>query len=91
MNKSELIIAFAETYGLSTDAAADVVNGFFNCLRQGLLEGDRVEIRGFGAFSIREYGSYSGRNPKTGEMVTVASKKLPFFKASNGLKEFLNG
>ena len=56
-------------------------------MTKALANGDRVEIRGLCSFHVREYGSYTGRNPKTGEEVRVKSKKLPFFKASKELKE----
>ena len=60
---------------------------FFDQLSTALVEGDRVEIRGLCSFFVKEYESYQGRNPKTGEAVTVASKKLPFFKCGKELKE----
>jgi integration host factor subunit beta len=90
MNKSELVKMLAEENALSADEAAMVVNSFFDGIRQALLEGRRVEIRGLGSFKIKEYKAYSGRNPKTGEIVAVAPKKLPFFRAGKDLKEFLN-
>ena len=58
--------------------------------RDSLLEGGRVEIRGFGSFKVKEYGSYAGRNPRTGEKVAVEPKRLPFFRAGKELKEYLN-
>ncbi|MDR2161947.1 MAG: integration host factor subunit beta [Desulfovibrio sp.] len=90
MNKSELIKALAEENGLSSDEAAVVVNTFFDGIRQALVDGRRVEIRGLGSFKIKDYKAYSGRNPKTGEVVAVAPKRLPFFRAGKELKEFLN-
>ena len=90
MNKSELIKALAEENTISTDESTIVVNSFFDSIRQALLAGQRVEIRGLGSFKIKEYKAYSGRNPKTGDIVSVAPKKLPFFRAGKELKEFLN-
>jgi integration host factor subunit beta len=90
MNKSELIKALAEENAISTDESTIVVNSFFDSVRQALLAGRRVEIRGLGSFKIKEYKAYSGRNPKTGEIVSVAPKRLPFFRAGKELKEFLN-
>jgi integration host factor subunit beta len=90
MNKRELIKALAEENALSADEAALVVNALFDGIRQALLAGKRVEIRGLGSFKIKQYKAYSGRNPKTGEIVAVASKKLPFFRAGKDLKDFLN-
>ena len=90
MNKRELIKTLAEENSLSADEAALVVNSLFDGIRQALLSGRRVEIRGLGSFKIKEYKAYSGRNPKTGEVVAVAPKRLPFFRAGKDLKEFLN-
>ena len=90
MNKSELIKTLAEQSDISMDEATLVVNTFFNCMKEALLQGDRVEIRGFGSFKIKEYGAYAGRNPRTGEKVEVQPKRLPFFRAGKELKEFLN-
>jgi len=67
--------------------AAAVVDLFFNKMANVLAEGDRVEIRGLCSFYAREYAGYTGRNPKTGETVTVAPKKLPYFKCGKGLRE----
>ena len=90
MNKSELIKTLAEQSDISMDEASLVVNTFFDCMKEALLQGDRVEIRGFGSFKIKEYGAYAGRNPRTGEKVEVQPKRLPFFRAGKELKEFLN-
>ena len=90
MNKSELIKALADETNIPFDDASMVVNTFFDAMKQSLLAGERIEIRGFGSFKIKEYEGYAGRNPKTGESVTVASKCLPFFRAGKELKEFIN-
>ena len=90
MNKSELIKTLAEQSDISMDEATLVVNTFFDCMKEALLQGDRVEIRGFGSFKIKEYGAYAGRNPRTGEKVEVQPIRLPFFRAGKELKEFLN-
>lgn len=90
MNKSELVKMLAEQHNLSNDEAVLVVNSFFDSVRDALLEGERVEIRGFGSFKTKEYGGYKGRNPKTGESVEVASKRLPVFRAGKELKELVN-
>jgi len=90
MNKSELIKTLAEENAISVDEATVVVNTFFDSIRQALLHDQRVEIRGLGSFKIKQYQGYSGRNPKTGEIVSVAPKKLPFFRAGKELKEFIN-
>ncbi|MCH5276590.1 MAG: integration host factor subunit beta [Desulfovibrionaceae bacterium] len=90
MNKSELIKTLAEQSDVPMDEATQVVNTFFDCMKDALLQGDRVEIRGFGSFKMKEYGAYTGRNPCTGERVDVQPKRLPFFRAGKELKEFLN-
>ncbi|MDR2574350.1 MAG: integration host factor subunit beta [Desulfovibrio sp.] len=90
MNKSELIKTLAEETDLSLDDATLAVNTFVDSIKKALLAGDRIEIRGFGSFKIKEYGGYSGRNPKTGEKISVVPKRLTFFRAGKELKEFIN-
>ena len=90
MNKSELVKALADQANISLDEATLVVNTFVDSMKDSLLEGGRVEIRGFGSFKVKEYGSYAGRNPRTGEKVAVEPKRLPFFRAGKELKDYLN-
>ena len=90
MNRSELVKALADQANISLDEATLVVNTFVDSMKDSLLEGGRVEIRGFGSFKVKEYGSYAGRNPRTGEKVAVEPKRLPFFRAGKELKEYLN-
>lgn len=90
MNKSELVKALADQANISLDEATLVVNTFVDSMKDSLLEGGRVEIRGFGSFKVKEYGSYAGRNPRTGEKVAVEPKRLPFFRAGKELKEYLH-
>ena len=90
MNKLELISTLKQKTGLTKAEAADVVQTFFDSLTQALVQGDRVEIRGLCSFFIKNYDSYTGRNPKTGEKVTIPPKKLPFFKCGKELKERVN-
>ena len=90
MNKSELVKALADQANISLDEATLVVNTFVDSMKDSLLEGGRVEIRGFGSFKVKEYGSYAGRNPRTGEKVAVEPKRLPFFRAGKELKEYRN-
>jgi len=87
MNKLELISALKQKSGLTKAEAAEVVQTFFDSLTNALARGERVEIRGLCSFFIKEYESYTGRNPKTGEKVTISPKKLPFFKCGKELKE----
>jgi integration host factor subunit beta len=90
MNKSELIRTLAEERNISMDEATDIVNIFFDSMKSALISGDRVEIRGFGSFKIKEYNGYQGRNPRTGEKVAVKPKRLPFFRAGKDLREYVN-
>ena len=87
MNKMELINALKNECRLTKQEAASIVESFFGTISDTLAQGDRVEIRGLCSFFVKEYQSYLGRNPKTGERVQIASKKLPFFKISKELKE----
>jgi len=86
MNKLELIKTLRDECQISKKEAAAVVDLFFNEMANALAKGDRVEIRGLCSFFIKEYQSYQGRNPRTGETVTVAPKKLPFFKCGMELR-----
>ena len=90
MNKSELIKTLAEEANLPMEDATMVVNTFVDARKDALLAGDRIEIRGFGSFKVKEYSGYAGRNPKTGESVSVIPKRLPFFRAGKELKEYIN-
>jgi integration host factor subunit beta len=87
MNKLELIKALKESNGLSKHEAQKAVELFFDAMANTLARGERVELRGLCAFNVKDYKSYTGRNPKTGEMVTVKPKKLPFFKPGADLKK----
>jgi integration host factor subunit beta len=87
MNKSQLIEALAKAENLTIKKAEMVVNTMFNSVEDALVQGDRVEIRGFGSFKVKDYDGYQGRNPKTGEIIEVGQKKLPFFKVGKELKE----
>ena len=87
MNKSDLSEALSKELGITLKKAEEVVNTLFNDMTKALASGDRVEIRGFGSFKVRKYKGYKGRNPKTGEMIKVKPKKLPYFKCGKELKE----
>ena len=86
MNKIELINALKNECMISKKEAATIVDLFFDKILSALSEGERVEIRGLCTFFVKEYESYNGRNPKTGETVNVGPKKLPFFKCGQELK-----
>jgi integration host factor subunit beta len=90
MNKSDLITALAAKENLTERQAADVIKLIFNGFTDTMKKGDRIEIRGFGSFIVREYKAYKGRNPKTGKNIDVRPKKLPFFKVGKDLKGMVN-
>lgn len=89
MNKSELIERLAQRNSLGQQQAEEVVNLVLTNMRAALKDGRRIEIRGFGSFVVKDYGSYWGRNPKTGEKIWVNPKRLPAFKVGKELKERL--
>ncbi len=90
MNKAELIQELVKQSHITQRVAKIVVDTIFEEMKKALVNGDRIEIRGFGSFSIREYEGYNGRNPKTGETVRVAPKRLPFFKVGKELRDRIN-
>ena len=87
MNKADLIEALRKQTGLAQNKAQQIVEIFFDEITQALVNGERVEIRGFCSFHVKKYKGYSGRNPKTGESIEVKPKKLPFFKCGQELKK----
>ena len=87
MNKLDVIQALGEQNGLSKAETTKIVSIFFEQMSAALESGDRVEIRGLCSFHVKNYPGYTGRNPKTGESVEIAPKKLPFFKCGKELKE----
>jgi integration host factor subunit beta len=90
MNKAELITKVSEKANVTQKVAKVIVDTLFDGMKESLEKGERIEIRGFGSFVVRNYGGYKGRNPKTGEIVDVPPKKLPFFKVGKELKEMVN-
>ena len=91
MNKIDLIQALKDSNYLSKSEAETVINLFFNKMADALAQGERVEIRGLCSFFVKKYRAYTGRNPKTGEKVKIAPKKLPFFKVGKELKDRVDG
>jgi integration host factor subunit beta len=90
MNKSELIEALAEKINMPMREAGSITNTLIDTMIEALANGDSIEIRGFGSFVVKEYTSYTGRNPKTGQRIKVSPKKLPFFKVGKELREKVN-
>ena len=92
MLRSELIETLAVEYPhLRTSDLEAVVSTIFDMIEEALANGDRVELRGFGAFSVRRRDARVGRNPRTGESVHVPPKAVPFFKAGKELRARVNG
>jgi integration host factor subunit beta len=87
MNRSDLIEILSKDSGLTKRMAEEIVDSVFNSITNALARGERVEIRGFGNFKVKAYNGYTGRNPKTGELIEVKPKKMPFFKCGKELKE----
>ncbi len=91
MNKSDLVKALAKEMDLPMRKSEEIVDMVFKNMGDALMDGNRIEIRGFGSFVVKEYKGYVGRNPKTGEQISVTTKRLPFFKTGKELKERING
>ena len=82
--------ALAQDIGIPHREAAAITNTVIDTMTDALARGESIEIRGFGSFVIKQYGSYEGRNPKTGKKIKVSPKKLPFFKVGKDLREQVN-
>ncbi len=91
MTKSQLVDAVAETGHYPRKVVEVVVNAIFDGMIDAMKANRRVEVRGFGNFTVRSYRSYKGRNPKTGQQVDVPSKRMPFFKVGKELRARING
>jgi len=87
VNKSELIEQLSAKTGVSLHQSEEIVTLVITKMRDTMAAGGRIEIRGFGSFVVKQYEAYQGRNPKTGETISVPPKKLPFFKVGKELKE----
>jgi integration host factor subunit beta len=91
MTKSKLIRLLSTQHNLSTNDATTVIETIFEEISLSLERGQRVELRGFGSFGLKERRSREGRNPKTGEAVSVEAKRVMFFKAGKELRERVDG
>ena len=89
MNLPDLATKLAEKENLTQREAEGAVKLIFRLFSDAMKKHDRIEIRGFGSFVIRDYRTYVGRNPKTGEKVEIRPKRLPYFKVGKELKETL--
>ena len=90
MTKADLVEEVVKVSNVSKKHAEIIVNTVFSSIIDALQRDDKIELRGFGSFRIRERGSRIGRNPKTGARVAVPSKRIPYFKPGKQLKELLN-
>ncbi|MBN2409285.1 MAG: integration host factor subunit beta [Candidatus Aminicenantes bacterium] len=90
MIKADLINKIARSMDIPKQEAEEGVNLFFQSIKEAILRGEEIEIRGFGSFRFRKRTSRAGRNPRTGEPVKVPPKKVLYFKPSKLLKEMLN-
>lgn len=90
MNKQDLISAVAETSGLTKNDATKAVEGVFDAITGALKKGDEVRLVGFGTFSVSQRKASTGRNPRTGETMTIKASAQPKFKAGKGLKDSVN-
>ena len=91
MTKAELVAKVAGRINLTKKQTEVVVSTVFQSITESLSQGKKVELRGFGSFRIRERNPRLGRNPKSGEKVSVPAKKVPFFKAGKELRELVDG
>ena len=91
MTKAELVRKLANKIKLNRKQAEDVVNAITQSISDSLAGGDKVEIRGFGSFVIRERNARIAHNPRSREIVEVPAKRVPFFKAGNDLRKVVDG
>ncbi|MBN2752786.1 MAG: HU family DNA-binding protein [Rhodospirillaceae bacterium] len=90
MNKNDLVAAVAAQAELSKADAAKAVDAVFQAITEALQKNDEVRLVGFGTFSVAERAATEGRNPRTGEKITIPASKQPKFKAGKGLKDAVN-
>ncbi|MDD3814079.1 MAG: integration host factor subunit beta [Desulfocapsaceae bacterium] len=90
MTKVELTEALSKELNLSLSATRGIICTILDSMTDALVNGDNVEIRGFGSFTVKHYEPYTGRNPKTGKETEVKAKKLPIFKVGKDLREAVN-
>ena len=89
MTKAELVAKIAETAGIARSIAEKGLNGFISSVSQALAENERITLVGFGTFDVAERAQREGRNPRTGQPITIPSSKAVRFKAGNRLKSAL--
>ncbi len=90
MNKADLIAAIAAKTGETKKSAEASVNAFIDVITESLVEGDKVQLVGFGSFEVRKRAARKGRNPQTKEEIKIPASKAPVFKAGKALKDLVN-
>jgi integration host factor subunit beta len=90
MTKADLITIIADKLKFPWARAELLVDVVFHCMEQSISRGEKIEIRGFGRFTVRQYRAYDGRNPRTGAIVPVKPKRLAFFKVGKEMRERVN-
>lgn len=90
MTKAELVEEVARVSDLTKKHSESIVNTVFDSIIEALQKDEKIELRGFGSFRIRQRRSRQGRNPKTGDKVDVPAKRIPYFKPGKELKELIN-
>jgi integration host factor subunit beta len=90
MTKSDLITVIADKLKFPLARSELLVDVVFDCMAQSMSRGEKIEIRGFGSFTVRQYRAYDGRNPRTGATVNVKPKRLAFFKVGKEMRERVN-
>lgn len=87
MNKTELVSELAQKVDMTKKDAEKVVNAFFSTIEEALKSGDKVQLIGFGTFEVRERQARKGRNPQSGEEISIPAARVPAFKAGKALKD----
>ena len=90
MNKTQLIASVAEMAEVTKKDAEKAVNAVFGSVQKALVEGEKVQLIGFGTFEVKSRSARVGRNPQTGKEIKITASKVPTFKAGKGLKEVVN-
>ena len=90
MNKTDLVAAVAQKAELTKKDAEKAINAFTAAITEALVEGDKVQLVGFGTFEVRTRDARTGKNPRTGEVIKIAASKVPAFKAGKALKDVVN-
>lgn len=91
MKKSDLVDLVAQQQNLSRPQVEAAIDSFLDGIASGLARGERIDVRGFGAFAVRESAARSGRNPRTGETIQIAARRTPTFKVGKELRDKVNG